>query len=224
MADARTDADSAFSVAAAIVDRLLPGMVEREPETICTWIAEAITAHAARQLAATRTERDRALERLVTFDQMKAENAMLRTDNERLTRAVNAHDWEAKIIEAVEAGQRLLAENAALRERLAKLETEHTAWLLLQSLLPIAHTGYATVDFEKAVEIGRAREAHQRAVVAVDAPAPAIETRPCMHRIGQTTCGYPANAPMHLGAEGVSPPAGRHEYTPVLAPAAEVTK
>ena len=44
----------------------------------------------------------------------------------------------------------------------------------------------------------------------------APDQRPCVHKIGQTTCGYPEDAVMHLGAEGLPPPAGRHEYTPVL--------
>ena len=47
-------------------------------------------------------------------------------------------------------------------------------------------------------------------------PAPkAPDTRPCMFRIGLTTCGYTENECMHEGSsEPVVPPNGRHKYTP----------
>lgn len=74
-------------------------------------------------------------------------------------------------------------------------------------------------------EGGQAREGWLKLCAPLLASLPAshssarVETaeadlRPCTHRIGQTTCGYPMDAPMHLGVAGTSPPAGRHEYAP----------
>ncbi len=40
------------------------------------------------------------------------------------------------------------------------------------------------------------------------------DKRPCMFKIGKTTCGYPEDGPLHEGSGGMVPPAGRHKYQP----------
>lgn len=144
---------------------------------------------------------------------MPGNSAIVCVEAERLARMEAAlRDIAAKVTDYMNAGWR--ADHLYIR--LSELQTIAREALSLIAQ-PQARTIIGTDDTplvqpcphcDKPIIV----DANQRAQ-KFDIERP-TDSRPCLHPIHGTTCGYPESACMHEGSTYPKPPAGRHKYQP----------